>query len=64
MTQTSESPIGAGEPKGQAQKEGRLCPAPGVTVSGRHLTRYPVSQTAPVSYCPTCLGFGTVPIQR
>ena len=36
------------------------CPATGVYVSGHHLTTYPRSHTSPVSYCPTCLGFGTV----
>lgn|GEM_PF-6527803 len=41
------------------------CPEPGVWMTLMngylHLTRYPRSDTAPLSYCPTCLGYGTVP---
>lgn len=37
------------------------CPAEGVYYCGSHLSEWPRSQTAPVSYCPTCLGFGRVP---
>lgn len=36
------------------------CPAPGVYYAGTHLERMPRSATAPVLYCATCLGFGTV----
>ncbi len=41
-----------------------LCPTPGVWLflagDSIHLTRHPRSDTSPLSYCPTCLGFGTV----
>jgi DnaJ-class molecular chaperone len=36
------------------------CPTPGVYYSGVHLAHMPLSQTQGVSYCPTCLGFGTI----
>lgn len=36
----------------------KTCDAPGVYFYGEHLERWPASQTAPVSYCPRCLGSG------
>lgn len=36
------------------------CPAPGVYFYGSHLENTPRSQTAPVSWCPVCLGSGMV----